>query len=232
MSAALAELVARWSLGEIQRRQLASLLELLERDQHAPTAVQGAAALDVHVADSLTALALEPVRSARTISDIGTGAGFPGLVLAIALPEASVALVESVARKCGFLERAVDAAAIENASVVNARAEEWGAGAGVNDLVTARAVAPLDVLCEYAAPLLASGGILVAWKGEVDAGEARAAAGACSLLGLRSEGAVRSEPYAGSVAHSLYLYRKIAPTPSRFPRRAGMARKRPLGGAR
>jgi len=227
----LAELAGRWSLHDDQARQLGVVLELLEQDQHAPSSVRGEAALDVHAADSLTALALDDVRTATAVADIGAGAGFPGIVLAIALPAAAVTLIESVRRKCEFLERSIEVAGITNARVVNARAEDWSAGAGAQDVVTARAVAPLSVLCEYAAPLLRLDGILVAWKGEVAADEAAAGERAAALLGLRSEEPVRSAPYAGSVAHRLYVCRKIAPTPARFPRRAGMARKRPLGGA-
>ena len=227
----LPELAARWSLSDRQAEQLAAVLELLERDEHAPSSVRGEAALDVHVADSLTALVLDSVRSAQTIADIGSGAGFPGIVVAIALPAASVALIDSAARKCEFLERAIEAAGVGNARVLNTRVEEWGDGLGAHDVVTARAVASLGVLCEYAAPLLRLDGILLAWKGEVGADEAAAGARAAELLGLRSEEAIRSAPYAGSVAHRLYVFRKIAPTPARFPRRAGMASKRPLGGA-
>jgi 16S rRNA (guanine527-N7)-methyltransferase len=225
----LPELAARWSLNDRQVGQLGSVLELLERDRHAPSSIRGEAALDVHAADSLTALAIDYVRSAQAIADIGSGAGFPGIVLAIALPRVVVTLIESVRRKCEFLERVSEAAGIANARVVNARAEDWSDGLGAQDVVTARAVAPLGVLCEYAAPLLRLDGILVAWKGEVAADEAATGVRAAELLGLRSEEAVRSAPYAGSVAHRLYVFRKIAPTPARFPRRAGMARKRPLG---
>jgi 16S rRNA (guanine527-N7)-methyltransferase len=226
---ALAALAARWSLGHAQAEQLGAVLEVLEGDEHAPSSVRGAAALDVHAADSLTALALAPVRSARAIADVGSGAGFPGIVLAIALPGTPVALVESAARKCAFLERLIQVAGVGNARVIHARVEEWREGVGAHDVVAARAVAPLGVLCEYAAPLLGLEGLLVAWKGEVAAAEAATAASAAELLGLRSEEAIRSAPYAGSVAHHLYVFRKIAPTPARFPRRAGMARKRPLG---
>jgi 16S rRNA (guanine527-N7)-methyltransferase len=226
----LAELGQRWNLGTGQLRSLAGVLALLEEDPHAPSTVRDArGAVDIHVADSLSALALEEVRGARAVADLGSGAGFPGLVLAVALPEASVALVESVARKCEFLERAVAAAGIANASVVWARAEEWAAGEGGNDLVLARALAPLAVLCEYASPLLQLGGALVAWKGEVTPSEALEGERAAALLGLRAESVVRSEPYAGSVAHHLHVFRKVAQTPVGYPRRPGVARRRPLG---
>jgi 16S rRNA (guanine527-N7)-methyltransferase len=114
--------------------------------------------------------------------------------------------------------------------VVCARAEEWSAGAGASDLVLARALAPLAVLCEYAAPLLGLGGTLVAWKGEVSETEALEGERAAAALGLSGASVVRSAPYAGSVAHHLHVFRKIAQTPPGFPRRAGVARRRPLGG--
>ena len=226
----LADLGQRWDLETSQLTALARILELLGADEHAPTTVRAAAAIDVHLADSLSALALAEVRGARVVADLGSGAGFPGLVLAVALPAASVALVESASRKCEFLERAVAAAGVANARVVCARAEQWTAGEGAHDLVVARALAPLSVLCEYASPLLALDGALVAWKGEVGAAEALAGDRAAGLLGLAPAGAVRVEPYAGSVAHHLHVFRKVAPTPAGYPRRAGVASRRPLGG--
>jgi 16S rRNA (guanine527-N7)-methyltransferase len=84
--------------------------------------------------------------------------------------------------------------------------------------------------CEYAAPLLAPQGTLVAWKGALGAAESAAALRAAAQLGLRAEQVVRAAPYAGSVSHHLHVYRKVAPTPPGYPRRAGVARKRPIGG--
>ena len=227
----LAELGARWELAPEQLSSLAAIVELMHADEHAPSTVRAdGQVIDVHIADSLSALALEPVRAASAVADLGSGAGFPGLVLAVALPHASVALVESASRKCEFLERAVAAAGVANARVVCARAEDWREGLDSCDLAVARALAPLAVLCEYAAPLLRLGGALVAWKGEVAAEEEDSGRRAAELLGLQGEGAVRGEPYAGSVAHHLHVFRKVAQTPAGYPRRAGVARKRPLGG--
>jgi 16S rRNA (guanine527-N7)-methyltransferase len=209
---------------------LRRILELQATDPAASTTVRAvAAAVDRHVADSLVALELPEVRGARLVADLGSGAGWPGLALAAALPDARVALVESAARHCRYLEKAVAAGGLANVEVVHARAEEWRDGLGVHDLVTARALAALPVLCEYAAPLLAEGGALVAWKGAVPAGEAAAGAAAAEILGLQA-GAVRAvSPYPGAERRTLHVFRKIAPTPERFPRRAGMAVKRPLG---
>ena len=109
------------------------------------------------------------LRSRSRIADIGSGAGFPGLPLAVALPAASVDLVEATARKCEVIDRLASAAGVGNAHSVAARAEELGHAD--YDVVTARAVAPLGVLAEYAAPLLGEEGVLVAWKGAPEAGE-------------------------------------------------------------
>jgi 16S rRNA (guanine527-N7)-methyltransferase len=186
--------------------------------------------VDVHVADSLSGLAIPELARAATIADIGAGAGFPGLALAAALPAASVSLIESTERKCEVIARLADAARVGNATPVPTRAEEWAAGdgAGRYDVVTARALASLAVLVEYAAPLLVAGGVLVAWKGARDPEEEAAGAAAAALVGLRPRDPVAVRPFKGSRERNLFVYEKVAPTPERFPRRPGMATKRPL----
>ncbi len=225
----LAALAERYGLPTAAQQQLDGLLNAVAADPHAPTTVRAPAeAVDVHLADSLVALELPAVRAATAIADLGAGAGFPGLPLAIALPEASVALVESTARKCAFIEAAAASAGLTNARAVAERAESWEAGRDAHDLVTARALAPLAVIAEYAAPLLRVGGVLVAWKGRRDALEERDAAAAAAQLGLAAEEVRPVAPYAGAEHRHLHVLRKVEPTPSRFPRRPGMARKRPL----
>jgi 16S rRNA (guanine527-N7)-methyltransferase len=226
----LAELTARFGLNADQDLRLRALLELLAEDDHAPTPIRDPAeAVDAHVADSLAGLDTHVLREARRIADLGAGAGFPGIPLAITLPEATVALVESSGRKCAFMGRALERTLTANADIVNARAEDWTAGVGLNDVVTARALAPLAVLCEYAAPLLQVGGHLVAWKGRRDPDEERDAAAAAAQLGLESAGVQAVSPFDGARDRHLHLYLKVRATPERFPRRAGIARKRPLG---
>lgn len=223
------ELATRFGLSAAVASPLCSLLDLLAADQHAPTTVRSRdQAIDVHLADSLVALEVPAVRAARTIADLGAGAGFPGLPLAIALPDAQVALVESVARKCEFIRAAAASAGLTNVEVVPERAEAWSAGVGTRDLVTARALAPLAVLAEYAAPLLREDGVLVAWKGRRDEQEERDGAAAALELGLAVEQIRPVHPYPGAEHRHLHVLRKVAPTPARFPRRPGMARKRPL----
>jgi 16S rRNA (guanine527-N7)-methyltransferase len=205
---------------------LARILELQASDPTASTTVRDPVeAVGRHVADSLSALVLPFVADARRIADLGSGAGWPGLALAAALPEARVWLVESAIRHCRYLERAVEVAGLSNVEVVHARVEDW---AGEHDVVTARALAALPVLVEYAAPLLAQDGHFVAWKGAVSPEEAASGARAAEIVGLEPADVLATNPYPGAREHTLHVYRKVAATPDRFPRRAGMATKRPL----
>jgi 16S rRNA (guanine527-N7)-methyltransferase len=220
----------------LKSAQVERLLDALaaERDPHT-TVSDPQAALEVHVADSLSGLEVPDLSSARRIADIGAGAGFPGLVLAMALPRAQVDLIESVGRKTAVMDRLIQAAELSNARSVTARAEDFartpaalGGGREAYDAVTARAVGPLALLVEYAAPLLRVGGVLVAWKGARDGDEEAAGAAAARKLGMAVKEVAPVQPYEASENRHLHVYRKIAPTPPEFPRRAGMARKRPL----
>ncbi len=209
------------------------LLEALEAEPDPPTTVRASApAADRHVADSLTGLDVEGLAKAGRIADVGAGAGFPGLVLAAALPGARVDLIESTARKCEVITRLANAADIPNAHALATRAEEWASeeGRDAYDAVTARALAPLAVIVEYAAPLLKEDGVLVAWKGSRDEAEEERGAEAAAVVGLEPQGARRVEPFPGAANRHLHVYRKAGPTPENLPRRPGMARKRPLKG--
>jgi 16S rRNA (guanine527-N7)-methyltransferase len=220
----------------VSRETFRRLLEALaaEPDPHT-TVSDPQAALEVHVEDSLSGLEVAELSSARRIADIGAGAGFPGLVLALALPRAQVDLIDSAGRKTAVIDRLIQAVELSNARSVTARAEDFarvaaelGGGRGAYDAVTARAVGPLAVLVEYAAPLLREGGVLVAWKGARDPDEEAAGAGAAREVGMAVEEVLPVKPYPSSENRHLHVFRKVSPTPDRFPRRAGMARKRPL----
>ncbi len=227
---AIRGLIDRFGLSGDALVPLLTLTQLLIDDPRAPTAVRSeSAVLDGHIADSLVALDLEPVRRASCIADLGSGAGFPGAVLAVALPAAAVYLVESSSRKCRFLEDALDRCRIVNARVVNTRIELWTAAREKLDLVTARALGPLDVTAEYAAPLLREGGTLVVWRGRRDPEAEERAVRAAGDLGLEPHSPVVVRPYQASERRHLHLMSKVSPTPKRFPRRPGRAASRPLG---
>ena len=225
-----AALIERYGLPPVVVHRLRLLHRLLVADPLAPTAIrEPAKVLDDHLADSLVALDVTAVRGAGRLADLGSGAGVPGLALALTLPGASVALVESAARKCAFLKRAASSCEASNAYVVHARAESWPEGLGAFDLVTARALAPLGVVVEYAAPLLAVGGTLVGWRGRRDPEIEAAAARAAAIVGLEPKEVRQVQPYPGAQSRYLHLMSKVMKTPSGFPRRPGMALKRPLG---
>ncbi|HEU4448728.1 MAG TPA: RsmG family class I SAM-dependent methyltransferase [Gaiellaceae bacterium] len=156
------------------------------------------------------------------VVDVGSGGGSPGIPLAAARPELHVDLLEGQRRKCSFLERA--ATAFANVGVVCARAEEHGRGAGREAYGTAvaQALAPPPVALEWCLPLVRTGGRVILLAGEVDL--ARAAAAAAVVGG----GVPEEVPLPGGEHRRLLVVPKIAPTPARFPRRPGMARKRPL----
>lgn len=230
---ALAGLVARLGLSGQAALRLTALLEILTEDPHAPTTVRAPLnAVRHHLADSLVALELPEVRRARRVADLGSGPGVPGLPLAIALADAEVALVESNGRKCEFLRRACGVCGATNAEVVQARAEDWPDWIGRCDLAVARALAPLSVVAEYAAPLLCMGGALVVWRGRRDPEEEARAGRAAGELGLEVLDPVPVAPYPDALHRHLHVMVKRSATPSRFPRRPGVARKRPLGAGR
>jgi len=213
------------------RAALERVLELLAEERASVSSIVDQRAWKVHVGDSLTGLRVEELRRASRIADIGAGAGFPGLALAVALPDAQVDLIESIGRKCDFMERAAAAAGIANASVLNLRSEDWAKGDGREsyDVVTARAVGRLSTLAELASPLLEPNGVLIAWKGKRDEDEQRQLERAATDLAMHSEQIIDVGAEAGSQHRHLHLIRKTAATPASLPRKAGLAKKRPKG---
>lgn len=220
------------SLDVGQRRALEAVLRLLAQERASLSSVTDPErAWRVHVADSLTGLQVAELSKAARIADIGSGAGFPGLPLAVALPCASVDLIESVGRKCEFIQRTVEAVGIPNATVLNARSEDLAKAEGreAYEAVTARAVGRLSTLAELASPLLREGGVLVAWKGRRDPDEEQQMERASEPLAMQPEQILDVGGEAGSKHRHLHVLRKLGPTPGGLPRRPGMAKKRPKG---
>ena len=219
-----------WLAGDLQQR-LEPMLEMLAA---APASLSSITNPDearrVHLSDSLSGLAVEEVNLADRITDIGAGAGFPGIPLAMARPEADFTLLDSVGKKVRFMVEVIERLGIENAVAVNQRSEDWASsdGAEASDLVTARAVAPLEALAELASPLLETGGSLIAWKGEREPEGEEKLAALESRLAMSLDRVVPVKPYSGSRERHIYVVKKTAGTPPGLPRRAGMVRKRPL----
>lgn len=219
------------ALGADARAALGEVLEMLAEERASVSSVVDQRAWRVHVEDSLTGLDVTELRGAGRIADVGAGAGFPGLALAAALPEAQIDLIESIGRKCDFMRRAIAAAGLANARVVNQRSEERAAAAGreAYDAVTARAVGRLSTLAELASPLLKPNGVLVAWKGRRDAEEEAQLQRAAASLAMSPEQILDVGARAGSEHRHLHVVRKTGPTPPNLPRKPGIAKKRPKG---
>jgi 16S rRNA (guanine527-N7)-methyltransferase len=213
------------------RERLERVLELLAQERASVSSVVDERAWKVHVADSLTGLEVPGLKVAGRIADVGAGAGFPGLALAVALPAAQVDLVESIGRKCAFMRRAIDEAEIANATVLNTRSEDLASAEGREsyDVVTARAVGRLSTLAELASPLLKPNAVLIAWKGKRDEEEENQLANASESLAMRPEQILDVGDRAGSQHRHLHVVRKSGPTPPSLPRKPGIAKKRPKG---
>ena len=204
------------------------MLDLLAADRRSLSSVSAERAWNVHVEDSLSGLGFvgEPTR----LADVGAGAGFPGLALAAALPRAEVDLIESVGRKCAFIEDAIAAARLENARAVCARAEEWaaqrppGGGREAYDVVTSQAIGRLAAVAELAVPLLRPAGTLVVWKGRRDPDEEAGSIEPRARWRSPSSGWIGSSPGAGN--RHLHLLRKVRADPDRAAAPPGMAKKR------
>jgi 16S rRNA (guanine527-N7)-methyltransferase len=219
------------SLDAAAREALGKVLELLAEERASVSSVVDGRAWKVHVADSLTGLEVPELRRAGRIADVGAGAGFPGLALAVALPDARIDLIESIGRKCAFMTRAIADSGIANATVLNTRSEDCASANGreAYDVVTARAVGRLSTLAELASPLLKPNGVLIAWKGRRDEEEELQLEKASDELAMAPESILDVGDRAGSQHRHLHVIRKSAPTPASLPRRAGIAKKRPKG---
>lgn len=184
-----------------------------------------------HFEDSLWPLEVENlVPSGARIVDVGTGAGFPGLPIAIARPDTRVTLLEAQGKRCQFLNAVKDALKLENVTIIQDRAENLGRDAAHReqyDIATARAVAPLNVLCEYLLPLVRVGGAALCWKGPAVMGELADAERAAKLL---SGGALDLIQPAEQGEYTRILVRvpKLHPVSRLYPRKNGTPAKTPL----
>jgi 16S rRNA (guanine527-N7)-methyltransferase len=187
-----------------------------------------------HLVDALSCFLIEDLRQASSVIDVGTGAGLPGLPLAITRPELRVTLLEAAEKKVRFLKHARAALGLRNLKVLHARVEEVGRTSSYReafDLATARAVAALPVVLEYCAPLVRSGGAILAMKGRPSHEELSMGVVASGELGLALR-EVREVKYSTRLPQKerrLVVFDKVRATPDRYPRRAGLAKKRPLG---
>ncbi len=187
-----------------------------------------------HLLDSLSCLTVDQMARAESMVDVGTGGGLPGVPLAIARPELSVTLLEATERKARFLEEVRTRLGLKNVEVVQVRAEELGGMLEYRDsfgLATARAVATLPVVLEYCAPLVRIGGHVISMKAQLHEEELSAGIRASTQLGvqLREIHEVHYQAQLPRKERRLVVFDKVTETPRAFPRRVGLAKKRPLG---
>ena len=180
----------------------------------------------LHLLDSLTVLTQADL-TGKTLIDVGCGAGFPGVPLAIACPEARITLLDSLGKRMHWLETVLPQLGVANAECITARAEEAVADRRETyDYATSRAVARLNILLELTAPYVKVGGAVLAMKGSAAREELAECGNAIKKLGLKLEGV--KEFTVDGASHPVIILRKISPTPKAYPRRFAKIKQNPL----
>jgi 16S rRNA (guanine527-N7)-methyltransferase len=187
-----------------------------------------------HVLDSLSCFLFEPLGTARSLVDVGSGGGLPGVPIKIVAPEIRATLVEATAKKARFLRRVVERLSLEGVRVENARVEEVAraeAHRGVYDVATARAVARLSVIAEYCVPLVRVGGCVISMKGRPEDEEIAEGERAAEKLGARFSRLIRVPrlPELERKERCLVILEKVEETPGKYPRNVGVPARSPLG---
>ncbi|MCI8758461.1 MAG: 16S rRNA (guanine(527)-N(7))-methyltransferase RsmG [Oscillospiraceae bacterium] len=182
----------------------------------------------LHLLDSLALTGLAGLEG-RTVVDVGTGAGFPGVPLAIARPSARVTLLDSLGKRVDFLRESCRTLGLDNVECVHGRAEEFaGERRETFDLAVSRAVAALPVLCELCLPLVKVGGAFWAMKSVDTEEEISASKAAVKVLGGRIQAVSDYTIPTTEVVHRVVCIQKTAPTPKKYPRRFALIKKQPL----
>ena len=180
-----------------------------------------------HFLDSLTAITTGYVHG--RVIDVGTGAGFPGLVLKIAKPEISLTLLDSLNKRINFLKEVCTSLSLDSVEFVHARAEDAARRMrGRFDTVAARAVANMTVLCELCIPFLKIGGRFLALKGPLAEEELSEAKRAIHILGGETEKVLEVKIPYSDLSHKIIIIKKVRQTPMQYPRKAGIPTKNPL----
>ncbi len=212
---AVAQKLCDFGTAVVEQNKVMNLTAITEPDQVAK----------LHLLDSLSLLAVQDLKGKRII-DVGCGAGFPGVPVKIACPEAQLTLLDSLGKRMNWLETILPQLGVE-ANCVTARAEEAVTSCRESfDVATSRAVARLNILLELTAPFVKVGGYVLAMKGTAAKEELAEAKNAISKLGLKLEG-VRQFPV-DDTAHTVIVLKKVSPTPAKYPRRYAKIKQLPL----
>lgn len=184
-----------------------------------------------HFVDSLSLVKAYDVTKKSSVLDVGTGAGFPGLVLKIAFPELQVTLLDSLNKRIQFLDAVIDRLNLSGVETVHGRAEDFAKPGKLResfDLCVSRAVANLSTLSEYCLPFLKIHGLFISYKSEKISEETASAEKAIAVLGGKMKEQVRFQLPDSDIYRNLVVIEKIKRTPDKYPRKAGLPSKEPL----
>lgn len=183
-----------------------------------------------HFLDSITLILSEKLENGMSLIDIGAGAGFPSLPVKIVRDDLKITMLDSLNKRIGFLNDVIKEMGLKNIEAIHFRAEDAGKDKNFRekyDIATARAVADLAVLSEYALPFVKVGGYFVALKGNSPKEEAEKAKKAIREMGGEIE-EIKEVKLPSGIDHSLVIIRKVIPTPDKYPRKAGTPVKKPI----
>lgn len=184
-----------------------------------------------HFIDSLSLIKAYDLSQERKVIDIGTGAGFPGLVLKIAFPQLEITLLDSLNKRIQFLDAVIQNLSLTGVETVHGRAEDYAKPGKLRecfDLAVSRAVSNLSTLSEYCLPFVKQGGYFISYKSEKISEEAEAAQNAIVLLGGKIQKQVDFTLPDSDIYRNFLLIEKISGTPKKYPRKAGLPSKEPL----
>lgn len=184
-----------------------------------------------HFLDSATCLSTGYIKDNGKIIDIGTGAGFPGLVLKILKDNIDITLLDSLKKRMKYLEEAVSKLGVGKLDIIHGRAEEYGVKNGQResyDIALSRAVASLNVLSEYCIPFVKVGGLFLCQKGPNYSDELKEAEKAINILGGKVEDIKKYILPYSDIAHYIIVIRKLSSTPTKFPRKPGKPSSSPI----
>ena len=222
------------SLNEEQKKQFIAFYEyLVEKNKvmNLTGITEFQEVLVKHFLDSLACVKAADMNEVKTVMDIGTGAGFPGVPLKIAFPHLEACLLDSLKKRVNFLEETFELLKLENITAIHGRAEEFAKNKAYRekyDLCVSRAVSNLATLSEYCLPYVKVGGKFISYKSGTVKEEVEQAEKAVSILGGKIQDVVYFNLPDSEIQRSLVVIKKIKSTPGKYPRKAGTPLKEPL----